>query len=419
MKCSSAITLLSFSSKADAPGSDMAGQTGIRVLVVDDGEGLWGSQRYLLRIAPLLEKQGFELFLLSPEGSALGALWEASGRPVEALPESQGLHSGRWETRLGKVSELLRYSARVASRTLHIARSARRLQIDIIVGNSCLTHLDSALAARLAGTRAVLHLHEQVDGRNLASRKVAVVLAARALSVSEQISKDLSGYPRRKVTVVRNGVDPDAFLPGPPDEALRGSLVHHQGDQLVACIGRIDRAKQVDHIVEAMARIAEDVPTAELVIIGAPSEKDGYSAEVRKLADDLLGDRVVFLDERDDVDSILRAVDVVVFAGRIEGLSLGLLEAMSAGRAVVAYKASGVSEVIEDGVSGLVVPMGNKQVLADRLKTLLLDGELRSVLGRNSAASIRRDFTLDKQVEGNVSVLRQAHGQRELRSRPR
>ena len=237
------------------------------------------------------------------------------------------------------------------------------------------------------------------------SRYVAVTIATRAIAVSNAVADDLRGRTRRRVTVVLNGVDTEFFTPDfvPDSGQLRPE--HNSEYPLVIYFGRLDEMKQVDHAIRAVAKANSEGHMMQLAIVGSPSVQQGYADFLRTLGNQLLGNLVHFVETVDDVRPLLRSADVAVFPGRVEGLSLGLLEAMASGCPVVAYSAAGVSEVLDHSVTGLVVPMGDWQGLAMALINIFRDPQLSTSLSQNGRIAAVKHFSLTNQVAQNIKVL--------------
>jgi Glycosyltransferase Family 4 len=132
-----------------------------RVLVVEQSDGLWGAQRYLLRLAPLLEARGYEQVLAAPEDSAIARTWRSQGRPHVHLPVPLDRRVRRGGDQ-GPLSPLLlaRELARSAANARRIAALASAVGADCIHANAHWSHLETALGGRLARLPVVLHLHE-------------------------------------------------------------------------------------------------------------------------------------------------------------------------------------------------------------------------------------------------------------------
>jgi glycosyltransferase involved in cell wall biosynthesis len=379
----------------------------LRVLVLDQARGVWGAQRYLLRLAPLLRQSGVELILAGPSSLELHDVWQAAGSAAvdldltvdrniraEGRPSLPGLtHEARDGVRMARL----------------IAKVARTGGYDAIWANAHWTHAEAGLAGRLCRKPVVLHLHEEaLPGMGQWLRTGAMLLATRTVAVSRGVAQALPAVARKRVTVIPNGVDIDVFTP--PSEAdramlrdLRASLGIGAEDLMVVAATRLDPVKRIEDLIDAV-RLA-GLPQLKLVVAGATSAYPAYERDVRARADALPATHVVFCGERDDMGALFCASDVVLHAGVVEGMPLGLLEAQACGTPVVAYAVAGVPEAVRDGVTGLLAAPGDVAGLCTALRRLADDPALRVDMGVNARAHVVAHHRLQTQAARNVEVL--------------
>ncbi|WP_242424626.1 glycosyltransferase, partial [Frankia sp. EI5c] len=325
-----------------------------RVLIVEQGEGLWGAQRFLLRLAPLLRQRGIEQILAAPADSATAAAWRDAGGEHVVLPVPANRTLRHPDGRPNAV-----LAAREAGRTVaaaaRTARLARRLEVDVLLANSHWSHLEAVLASAVCRRPALLVLHEENEPDLLGRlRGVAVLGAARAVAVSGAVAASLPARAARRTVVIRNGVDTDALRPGPADPAVRATLSTDPAAPLVLVMSRLDPRKGIDKVIRAVADLPEHLASTRLAVAGAPSLDPTSGTSLRRLGAELLGDRVIFLGPRSDIADLLRASDVLVLASSLEGLPLSVLEAQACGRPVVSFPTAGIPEVVTDGATGLI-----------------------------------------------------------------
>ncbi len=378
-----------------------------RVLIVEQGEGLWGAQRYLLRLAPLLEERGIEQVLAAPADSATAAAWVAQGRTHVELP-TPAERSMRGEHGQLHLARAAREALRVADSARRIAALGRALRVDVLHANSHWSHPEAALASRLARVPAVLHLHEESSRDAIGHlRGYAVLGCDAAIAVSDAVARSLPRRAAARATVIRNGVDPDALEPGPADPALRATLSDVPASPLLLTLSRLDPLKGVDQVIRAVAALPEDLRDTRLAIAGAPSLVPEHGEHLRELGRELLGERVRFLGARNDVRALLLAADALVLGSSLEGLPLSVLEAQACGVPVVAYPTAGVPEVVTHGQTGLLARAGDHRDLAAQLALLLRDPALHERLGAGGRARVLAEGTLALQADRQAELLRQ------------
>jgi glycosyltransferase involved in cell wall biosynthesis len=392
-----------------------------RVLVIEQGDGLWGAQRYLLRLAPLLEARGYEQVLAAPEGSAVARTWRSDGRPQVHFPVPPDRRVRRRGDR-GPLSPLLltRELARTAANARRIAALASALGIDCIHANAHWSHLEAAIGGRLAGVPVVLHLHElTLPGIAGRMRAPAVRIADASVAVSNAVSNCLPERARSHVSVIHNGVDPIALSPGPAHPGIRRELAADPSAPIALAMCRMDPRKGVDQIIRAVAALPGDLRRTQLAIVGSRSPDQGLAARLRQLGAELLGARVRFLGPREDIAALLRAVEVLVQASSSEGLPLSILEAQACGAPVVAYPAGGTSEVVRDGETGLLARPDDVADLSACIGRILTQPGLRSHLVCGARAQVVAAFTLDRQADRQARLLEELVGGRRRVNRRR
>jgi glycosyltransferase involved in cell wall biosynthesis len=387
----------------------------VRVLQVAYSDAIWGTEQTILRLAPLLRARGVDVALAGRAGGDLERAWLELGLefvPVD-VPARAGLRRADGSGRRPPPRAFARESATVAIAARRLARAARAAGADVLHAHSLSSHLDTALAARTTGRRALLQLHDLVaPGIGRVVLGGAVRVAGRLVAISAACAECVPARARGRVEVVHHGVDLERFAPGPVDARVRADLGAAPEVPLVGIVGRVDPRKQVDVVVRAVAQLPASLQ-ARLVVVGAsqlaPPE---YVAGLRRLAHELLGERVRFVGARADVPDVLRALDVLVNASVAEPFGLTLVEAQACGIPVVATRSGGAPEIVDDGVTGRLVPPGDPGGLAGVLTGLLGDPARRREMGRHARRHAERDHDIERQADRMVAI----YG--ELASRP-
>ncbi|MBI2571205.1 MAG: glycosyltransferase [Candidatus Schekmanbacteria bacterium] len=213
------------------------------------------------------------------------------------------------------------------------------------------------------------------------------------------------GYDAEKIAVIPNGIPVERFDVPRPCQRVRRELGLPPDAPVVAAITRLHRVKGLEYFIEAAALLRDSHPAARFLIVGSGTQlPDGtevteYRRELEALAAQLgVGDRVTFTGFRRDTPEILASVQVSVLPSLSEGLSNTLIESLCAGVPTVATRVGGNPEVIDDGVSGLLVPDRSAQALADGISRLLGDAALAGRLGDTGKRRGRERFSVDRMV---------------------
>jgi glycosyltransferase involved in cell wall biosynthesis len=246
--------------------------------------------------------------------------------------------------------------------------------------------------------------------RRIWFRRVAYELAHRVLSVSQQL-KDLhagrTGFQAERITVIHNGVDGRQFFSNPAVRArARSELNLSEKDFCIGCVGNLLPVKDHMTVLRAVERLGG---AWRLVIVGEGAER----VRLERFLDERpeCKARVSLIGSSDRVPEILNAMDVYVLSSSSEGICNSLLEAMSTGLAVLATATGGNTEVVVDGESGLLFPVGDFARLARELNRLRARTELRRELGQEAIRRVRNEFSLDSMVR-NYDELYETLGRR-------
>jgi len=278
------------------------------------------------------------------------------------------------------------------------------------------------LAARATGVPVVVntvHGLYAVPEDPLAKRAVVYGLERLAASCSDaellQNPEDLPvlerlGVPRRRLHVLGNGIDLARFDPSRISAAAVGRMRSEMGvtenDFVVGAVGRLVREKGYLELFEAMRRTRSIAPDLKLVVVGPsdPDKADAMSAEEIDRARRESG--VVFLGHRDDVDQLYAAMDAYVLASHREGFPRSAMEAAAMGLPIVATDIRGCRQVVDHGRSGLLVPLGDAQRLAEALVLLARDVPRRESMGLAAHRKARREFDQMRVISKTLDVYR-------------
>jgi sugar transferase (PEP-CTERM/EpsH1 system associated) len=275
-------------------------------------------------------------------------------------------------------------------------RLFRRERPDIVHTHAWGTLVEGLVAARLARVPFVIHGEHgtlQLRAHQRWVQRRAWASADQVLSVSSRLAERIAretGFPLSRIRTIRNGVDLSRFAHISREDA-RARLGIGGGGPLAVAVGRLVPVKDHMMLLEAMALLRRDDVDVTLAVAG-----DGplQSALVERASTLGIGNCIRFLGHRDDVDVVLAAGDIFVLSSASEGLSNTILEAMAAGLPVIATRVGGADEMVEDGVTGLLVPPHSPQELASAMATVLRDAPHRRLMGSAGRARVEAEFSL-------------------------
>ncbi|HEY8416349.1 MAG TPA: glycosyltransferase family 4 protein [Thermaerobacter sp.] len=244
----------------------------------------------------------------------------------------------------------------------------------------------------------------------LAARLARLARVERVIAVAESEARRLRDGGLREPTlkVIYNGV-PDHWSTSGTNTApvrpidWRRELGWPVEAPIVGAVGRLEAPKGFDVLIEAFARLdPADYPAAPcLVVVGDGSERQTLQRQARELG---VADRVHFAGFRPDSWRAFGGFDVTVIPSRQDGLPLVCLEAMAAGCPVIASDAGGLPEMVQDGVTGLIVGAENAVALSGSLKTLLKNPALARRMGQAGRARFLEEFQVDRMVARTRAV---------------
>jgi glycosyltransferase involved in cell wall biosynthesis len=255
----------------------------------------------------------------------------------------------------------------------------------------------AAPAARLAGVAAVVMRNglEGSFGDKRWNRWLARTCISDFVVNAEALRRELLSYgwvaPER-VTVIYNGIDPAASAPRRSREAVREELRARSEIPILLCAARLADDKGQEDLIRAVASLQPVHPDLRVLIVGEGSRRPALEALVAAAG---LGAQIQFLGFRSDVPDLLGAADVVVIPSYREGVPNIALEAMAAGRPVVATAVSGTPEAVIDGETGLLVPPGQPDALAGALARILADPVEARSMGERGKARVQARFRAD------------------------
>lgn len=352
-----------------------------QVVFVDHVPVLSGAELALCGLLANLDRSRWEpRVILGASGPFEERLREA-GVPVEVLPMPESL-LGRRPLKRGAFLDPLRDANAMA----YIARIAAKLRgANLVHANSLRACILGGAAARLAGLPNVWQIHSVVAPPMIPPHAAGILrfLARhmpRQVIFNSRAAASCFDLPKDRVSVVPPGVDGEQFH---PDDHPQRKVTR------VGMIARIAPLKGQDVFIEAAQRLAVRYPDMEFLIAGtALFGEEEYASRIQsQAASGPSGDRIRFLGFIDDVPALMGDLDVVVHASRLpDAFGQVIVEAMLCGRPVVSTAIGGAIEMIEDGVTGRLVPPGDSAAMAETIAEIVEDRTAAAAIARRARA---------------------------------
>jgi glycosyltransferase involved in cell wall biosynthesis len=313
-------------------------------------------------------------------GAAVRALFERGGVPVVEYDPPEPSY---------------RHPLAYLRRSLALARQLRAAGVNVVHCADFLAGFRCGLAGVLARVPVISHVRGRVPYLSGRDRSFLWPIRWFVFVSSETRASFAFPVPERRSSVLYDGIDVPTEEPNLSAE-VRAELGIPPAARIIGMVARVAPAKDYPTLIAAAAEVVRAHPEAMFLIVGQRSGVREYSEHFalvsQLLADAGLTSRFIFTDHRDDVDRLVAAMDVCVLTTFAEGLPLALLEAMARGRPFVATNVGGIPEIIQDGDTGVLVPLGDAPALARALTALLDDPSRAAALGAAGRAHVERHF---------------------------
>ena len=371
----------------------------LRVLYLDHTAAMGGGEVALLNLVRHLDRTRVAPLACLFSDGPLAGLLRGAGAEVHLLPLDPAVGNVRKDALgLGTLARL-RPAAGASGFVFRLARLIRRLRVDLIHCNSLKSDLLGGVAGRLAGRPVVWHVRDRIAadylparvaaGFRLLSRRLPTHLIANSAATLQTL--ELPEGLAARATVIHDGTPIPRDVP-PPVAGV-----------VVGLVARISPWKGQDVFLRAAASVRQGYPNVRFQIIGAAlfSETE-YEREVRDLAGRLGPPGwVEFTGFRHDVARLIARLDVLVHAStRAEPFGQVIIEAMAAGKPVVATRGGGVPEIVVEGQTGLMVPMADAPAMAAAIVRLLSDPPAAERMGRRGRQRVEQSFSIERTARG-------------------
>jgi len=379
----------------------------IKILYITPSADLYGSDVCLLEMVKRLPKERFlPLVVLPYEGELFRELSRLKGIKIRILDlavlRMKYMHPARFPVFLWKFF----------LSSLKLYRLIKKNRIDIVHSNSSMLQV-GGIAAFLTGRPHIWHVREITLRPKILNTLLSVLLSklsTKVLCITKTVRDSfvsLDGF-QRKASVLYDSLE---LVPQPKTDNiqdLKRELGIEEGVQVVGTVGRINFTKGHKILMEAAELVLQRFPRAVFLVVGGADKRFGHHTvleELKALVEKLrIREKVLFTGFRKDVWDLVSLMDVFVLPSlKPEGLGLSLIQAMALGKPAVATAQGGPLEIIEDQKTGILVPPGNPQILAEAIVDLLKHPQKRERIGRTAQEMVRQRFDFKK--SGYMSKL--------------
>ncbi|MBE0428973.1 MAG: glycosyltransferase [Thermoleophilia bacterium] len=371
--------------------------SGKKILLVHSSAALYGSDRCLLGIAAELRSRGYQVHAALPNYGRLADKLAIAGVRVHIM------ETVVFRRDIFTLKGMAKMAIKSPVAIWRLRKFMRQEHFDLVHTNTGVT-VGGAVAARLAGVPHVWHFRDILSEFGFFFRfyqPLVRFLSTRSIFITKAVRDQFSDSRLKEAgVVIYDGVPVDKFIDTPPEKIFEKTVI--------VTVGRLAPYKGQDVLIEALGRAARDGLNLKAFIIGdvyggRHSFREGLEKQARELG---LEDRIEFTGFQEHVQPFLEECNIFIMPSvRQEPLGIVMLEAMAAGRAVIASDGGGAPEIIENGKNGILVRCGDPVSMAQAIIRLANDNGLRKKLSANGKMKVLEKFSEEASATAIVCEL--------------
>jgi len=363
------------------------------VFLIDYLKHKGGAEKNLFDIVTGLDKEKFECIVMSMQ----------SGDMLDQVRES-GIEA--YDLNIKRI-----YSPIAIFKEIKLYFFLRKRKINILVTYHESSDFIGALVGKMAGVKLISSRRDmgfRLNKRHISIYKHINKLFDKIITVSDavkQIIYERENVPLEKMITIYNGVDIERFQIDVDINKYKQELGIPLDSKVIGTVGNIRHIKGTDIFIGSIPGIVKKFDNVYFLIVGKYEQADIYYQQLKQqIEKNNISDRVIFTGKRIDIPELLQIMDVVVFPSRSEGFSNAIIEAMAAGKPVIATDVGGNKEVINSGKDGIITPDCNLTMIESAIKLLLSDEDMNKHIRENVKNKIINYFSL-KKMNKNVEKL--------------
>jgi glycosyltransferase involved in cell wall biosynthesis/predicted ATP-grasp superfamily ATP-dependent carboligase len=351
------------------------------VLHLIECSGPGGAETILMNLVARLDQKKYRSVICLLEDGWLNARLRERGFDTVIIPQRQGLHPS-W---IYKCIELI-----------------RQRQISLLHAHEFTMNTYGSIVSKLTGVPIITTLHGKMYYWEKWRRRLACRFAARQskmVAVSEDTKNFLItrvGVKKEHLTTIRNGIDINTYFHKQAAEKARNGANDGKRGPVIGTVGNLYPVKGQTYLLKALPMVIKSFPDVTCFIAGEGELLDQLKAEAAELG---IEEKVKFLGFRDDIPELLQELDVFVLPSLSEGLPLSALEAMAAGKPVVATDVGGTHEAVIDDHTGFLVPAADPKALSEKILCLLRNPELAKRFGEAGKKRVKQFFSQETMIK--------------------
>jgi len=363
----------------------------IHILHLISSSGLLGAERVLLNLADQSREAGL--------GVSIG-VFKNSQNPDSALAEAAGAN--------GFEVNVFPCNGQFDRNTIQMIKDyLNKMPVRILHSHNYKSNFYARMSLSGKTVRWVVTNHGRRSGAKLLFYNLLDMLvvrrANRLVAVSAGIARKmkLAGIEQEKIRLIGNGIDVKGFAGKGSANGARKSLGIKKEAIVIGTVGALTKEKGHAHLLEAVPKVSEQYPDAVFLIVGDGNERAMLEGMAGKLG---VNEKVIFAGMRKDIPEILSMLDVFVLPSLNEGLPMVILEAQAAHVPTVATRVGAIPNVVQDGVTGLLISPKNPAAIASAVSKILSDKRRGLEMAEKGFARVRDNFSSEKMAAQYLSV---------------
>lgn len=385
----------------------------LNILFISHSAVIGGAEKCLFNLLKYIDRKRYNPFVIFPDEGPLKNEIDSLNVRTYISPVSYWIYFKQYKGEQHWHQITYDFFPQVDS----IVRIIESEKIDIVHTNTSVIW-PGAFAAKIAGVPHLWQLHEILDNHptfqpyHELSTVYALfnVLSDRLVVVSRAIEEKLAGHVSpEKIVFIPNGIETENFQSSARNNSngIRAELGLTENDILVGAVGNIMREKGYDCLIEAAHILRKKLDNVNFIVAGGDFDQALTDQLKNSVSTKGLDGSFHFLGKRNDIPLLLRDIDLYVNSSLTEASPLSVIEAMAAGKPVVASDCGGVGDIVIDRETGFLVKAGDSGRLAEAIYNLLINPEQMNTFGRKGAERAQKVFD----VRMNVSMIQQQYEQ--------
>jgi len=324
----------------------------------------------------------------------------------------------------------LAYGVRLLRISRRFTSIVKELNADLIDANSVRAGLVACTSTLFHKIPILVHVRDCVPRNKIGSltRRIIARRASKIVANSSYVAHHfaLDSSIFRKTEVVYNPLDLSSFDPNKVDgNQFKKMFKVNDCYPLLGVVGQISPWKGLVDVIRAMPKVLSFFPEARLLVVGEPKfdtvsaryDNVAYFKELKSLVEELnLKKEVIFTGERSDIPEVMKAIDLLILASWEEPFGRALIEAMAMEKPVISTNVGGPTEIIKDGVTGVLISPKNPEVIAQAVIELTSNRKKSEEMGRRGRADVQRRFNADTYVTRMFVIYKKILDRRNLES---